>query len=291
MKQIRFSIVALALLAGFAANDAQGQTSEQALTFSVVGTCQGNPVVTTRASTVTKSTAVLTNIISSAMLVKSIALDLANTNWIGGTLIRKVDLTSGASIIVIRKIFNKTTNEVDVTSFFSGGLISYLTNYAVGATNGNDFGFTTNTLQTNAVALATNAAFALSYLNVTNNNAGVTNLLFEVPNQPYSPSIAPNPIVGFTSLLAATNGSNNLITINGLYFMSFRSTNISFNLFGYAAGGVAPVIGRNGVNHYAFPVSTLNFTGIGTCSLNTNQLSGPATGSFAAGLGAFSTVP
>src|SRR5206468_442347 len=103
-----------------------------------------NVVTNATTTNVTIRTAVLT----SANLVRALAADLgmdqgslaANTNLVGGRLIRKVDLNSGNENIVIRK----GTNEVDVTGFFTTVANNFNTSSEVTETQTKTTGTTTN---------------------------------------------------------------------------------------------------------------------------------------------------
>ena len=141
MKQVQF-LMALWLGTVAAAHCARGQTSLQRLSFSVFGQYQTNELATnsTRAATNRITTEVAKSVeISSANIVKAIAIDEFGTGWTNLTsasLVRETDFANGHSgaegIFLYRA--SPPTN-VNVSSYFS--FTNNLTNSFPAVTNFN----------------------------------------------------------------------------------------------------------------------------------------------------------
>src|ERR1700678_1545079 len=114
MKKMRCLFLVLALGFGWCSQRAQGQTSEQALSFSIICQYVTNNINTTNPTTkiVTQHFLEQTVFLSSANLVKAMAIDLVGTNWMrwaGSTIEYEVNMANGNQGIYLR-LNGKQTN-------------------------------------------------------------------------------------------------------------------------------------------------------------------------------------
>src|ERR1700722_15670472 len=143
MKQVQL-LIALIVGMGEAVPNAHSQTSQQKLTFSIFGQYQTNRFTTNSAHTQTNEMETINSmLISTACVVKAIAIDLAGpgwTNWANPSLVRETDLTNGVEGIFLVS----GTNSADVSKFFGGSFsddfTATVTNNFAGSPNFNNLG-------------------------------------------------------------------------------------------------------------------------------------------------------
>ena len=132
MKRIRFLLGGLVLIFGLMAIDARAQSTYQNIGFSVMAQYETDTNNVPGDPTLTNEYLHLI-LITSANVVKAIAVDQFGkpnwTNWSAATIVRRVNLTTGDERIYLN---NGGTNEVDVSSYFSG---SYVSNFTSGVSN------------------------------------------------------------------------------------------------------------------------------------------------------------
>ena len=220
MNKIRLSFFAVGAALALAAGGLHAQTSIQNLTFSLIGDFQTNTFTTNTSDGTPVSTnevlVVRPILFTTANVVKAIAVDLEgtnwdlegtdSTNWNGARLVREVNLTNGAEGIFLRK----GTNQINVSSFFRASFTNNFTGYL-----------------SNYLALVTNG-FTNSFTN------GFTN---SFPLQA--------AIIGGKISFDIDTGTNttNYKSSAGLYTLSFFSSNVQFNTFGFGSGVIANVGG------------------------------------------------
>jgi hypothetical protein len=176
MKKMRCLFLALALGFGWCSQRAQGQTSEQALSFSIICQYVTNNINTTNPTTkiVTQHFLEQTVFLSSANLVKAMAIDLVGTNWMrwaGSTIEYEVNMANGNQGIYLR-LNGKQTN---VSSFFGNNFTNIFSqnvsnvfsgvNYATSLPLGGD-----DNVQTNADITYANFTGNLAYLTFATGN-------------------------------------------------------------------------------------------------------------------------
>jgi hypothetical protein len=220
MKKMRCLFLVLALGFGLCAQRAQAQTSEQAMTFSII--CQ---YVTNNFDTTNLTTQIISHhfvldtvLLNSGNIAKAMAIDFMGTTnwtkWAGATIEYEVNMATGNQGIFLR-LDGKQTN---VSSFF-----------------GNCF---TNMFSQNVsnVFFGTNLATSLPLGGDPNDQTGTT--------------------------ITNANFSGNLA------YLTFVSSNMSFNLFGYSQGPV--VHGSGFLDHVLYEryLQEAEVVGSGTFSLN-----------------------
>src|ERR1017187_4346140 len=203
MKQVQILIAVLfgtLVLAG----DARGQILYQRLSFSIFGQYTTNVAVTnsTNPLSVNEANVLKTVLMTSANLVKAMALDFAGTNyasWTGSYLEREINMTNGAEGIFLCRTTAPVTN-YDVSRYFN---YSFTNNFASKAALGSHF-------------------------------AGITNFI-NTPRSFYPTNFSPanNPLVGDNIYLRKTGNITNTWSGSGLYYVEFYTTNLQFNLLGY----------------------------------------------------------
>jgi hypothetical protein len=219
MKNMRYFLLALALGFGLLPQCAKGQTTAQVMTFSII--CQ---YVTNTATNINVSTQrtnveqqVVTVLLSSANLVKAMAIDLLGTNW---------TKWQGAYLVYEQNL--QTTNQ---------GIYLRL-----------------NGLQTNVSSF-----FGDSFTNVfsqdVNNVFSATNYTTLPLNGGFDYDVR-----GVKSTYYTASGN--------LAYLSFSSTNTSFNIFGYSRGSLAEIVERYNRQLYTNTVNEAENIGAGTFSLN-----------------------
>jgi hypothetical protein len=125
MKKMRSLFLVLALGLGLCWQRAQGQTSAQTLTFSIICQYVTNTYTTNLSThTTNEDRHVVTVLLNSANLVKAMAADMFSTNWAtnwprwaGASIVYEKNLESGNQGIYLR-IAGRQTN---VSSFFTNG--------------------------------------------------------------------------------------------------------------------------------------------------------------------------
>jgi hypothetical protein len=144
MKRIGFLFAGLVLIFSLMAIDARAQSTRQTIAFSVLAEYETETNDVPSDPTLTDQYFHLL-LITGANVVKAIAVDQFGkpnwTNWSAATIVRRVNLTTGDERIYLN---NGGTNEVDVSSYFSG---SYVSNFTSGVSNA--FPAATNNFDTN----------------------------------------------------------------------------------------------------------------------------------------------
>lgn len=277
MNKIRISLIVAATSFLLMGGSLRAQTSIQHITLSLLGEYQTNTFFTNTTAFpdgpwTSQYSFIRPVLITTFNVMRSLALDLEGTNykiWNGSELLREVNLVDGTEGIFLRK----GTNQTNVSRFFEG---SYVDNFQSQVTN--------------------------AFPALTNNIAGLTNDLFEGnTNIPQTLLFhgwqrRPDPLV-------SNDTTTNFVSTAGIYFVSFNTTNIKFNLLGVGDGGstnlVGPVEGTAKTN-----IINSEFLGTaGTFFLNSssniydlgtnppNNVTGPMHGSFIVGPPVFSTIP
>lgn len=318
MKKFCFGFFATVAAMVFATN-ALAQTSIQRLHFSLLAYYQKD-VFTTNTSTsagpLTNQYSTLRNIlIGTGNIVKAMAVDLdgtntATNNWRGSELVREVNLVDGTEGIFLRKNGSQT----NVSSFFG---ITYSNNFQAGLFAGFPLvanGFTNVTypvgnlatnLETNAftnviVNTNTNCSTAEAFTNVFTNY--VTNVFDQGTGVTVTNNfMLENPLVrGSLQMTGPTNFETNIVGTAGLYFLSFNTTNLKFNILCVGTGSSTNVAGTIDGTHYARAVDYQTCGCAGDYYLNTTTnifdlgaeppvyVTGPLRGSFASGIPFFS---
>jgi hypothetical protein len=264
MKQVQLLMAVLfgtVILAG----NARGQILYQRLTFSIFGQYVTNEATTNSINplTVNETNVLKTVLISSASLVKAMALDFAGanyTNWTGSYLEREINMTNGAEGIFLYRTTAPATN-LDVSRYFN---LSF----------SNDFAYEPD---------------------LNSHFAGITNYV-NTPGYFYPANFSPanNPIVGDNVYVRKTGNITNTWSGSGLYYVEFYTTNLAFNLLGFGTSTSIDPVEHFDKLPYSNLVSTLEVAGVGTFAVNnattngsgvvvtTNYylISGPAHGSF-----------
>jgi hypothetical protein len=284
MNKIRFSFFAAGAALALAASGLHAQTSIQNLTFSLIGDFQTNTFTTNTSGGTPVSTnevlVVRPILFTTANVVKAIAVDLEgtnwdlegtdSTNWNGARLVREVNLTNGAEGIFLRN----GTNQINVSRYFgtsfTNNFTGYLSNYLVLVTNGFTNSFT---------------------------NSSTTNFANSFPLQA--------AIIGGKISFDTDTGTNttNYKSSAGLYTLSFFSSNVQFNTFGFGSGAIANVGGDIDGTHYERLINS-EVIGVAGASfyLNTTTnifdlganlptyIGGPLHGTITTGAGYFSDI-
>ena len=232
MKLIRLALATLALTLGLAALNASAQSSQQPLAFSILMEYQyeTNTVIDAGAETNNPST-LRTLLITPRDVLKAIGVDLFGkewTNWMGGSLVRRVNLTNGTEGIYLRN-GAKFTN---VSSFFGTSFTNDFSEGAPAAFPGltNSFspqlpifhGWVTN-------EGATNFTNIVSLSNVRFISLNTTNLKFNL----IGVNLAALRNGRFTNVAGTTDGVHYSLPVDSLLVSAVGDVyiNISTNLF------------------------------------------------------------
>jgi|GEM_PF-1639744 hypothetical protein len=262
MKQVPF-LIALCFGTMVAAMSAHGQISRQTLSFSIYAEYSTNKFSTNRATgLVTTNQVIKTALISTATVVRDIAVDLFGadyTNWTRASLLRETDADGHEGIFLYKA--SPPTN-VNVSSFFS---MSFKNDFTYGVTNN----FTPITNMHNITDFSDVPDYneiapapATNWSAITNFNFNVSNPIqegdFEIEKHGTNTEIVTN----FTVYAPASVS---------LCYISLNTANLQFNLIGYGTAGATLLIGRLGAApaRYTNLVQTLTFTcGVGTYRAN-----------------------
>jgi len=118
MNKMRSVFLVLALGLGLCSQRAQGQTTAETMTFSIICQYVTNTYVTNLSTqTVVKTQHVVTVLLNSANLVKAMAIDMLGakwTNWAGASIVYEQNAITGNTGIYIRLLGRQT----NVSSFF-----------------------------------------------------------------------------------------------------------------------------------------------------------------------------
>jgi hypothetical protein len=258
MKKMRYLFLVLALGFGLCAQRAQSQTVGQPMTFSII--CQYvTNIYTTNASTkeIYQNQLLTTVLLSSANLIKAMIVDTFWRNnattwqsnftyWSASTLSYEENMITGNQGIYLVH----GTNQLNVTSFFGTNI------------------FSTNSVANMFAQDATNVFSGTIYPAISTN--GYANLLSGAGSTNFDDAIIPDstlPLSGgygfFYTNSPAT--SNNYAAYDNLAYLTFNSSNISFNLFGYSQGAL--VIAAYD-NNLLGKVDQGQIVGAGTFNLN-----------------------
>jgi hypothetical protein len=273
MNKIRFGFFAAGAALALAAGGLHAQTSIQRLTFSLVGEYQTNIFFTNSDNPplTNEDSRICPILVTAANVIKALAVDLEGTNyatWTGSELVREINLTNGNEGIFLRKAGNQT----NVSSFFDG---SYSNNFTAGLSN--------------------------AFPALTNNISGLTNDIYASTGNP-SPEVELEQ--GWRRMSDPTNITTNFVSTAGLYFISFNTTNLKFNLVGAGDGVATNVAGRNdGTLYERTNIHSMYLGTAGAFYLNTATniyntgtnppvyVTGPMHGTFSVGQPWFSTIP
>jgi len=123
---------------------AQAQTTAQTMTFSIICQYVTNTYTTNLSTqTVTQNPRVLTVLLDSANLVKSMAVDLFNTNWTKwqfASIVYEQNQESGNQGIFLRYWGNQTNvSSFFINSFSSNGFANMFSQDVAGAFNGTNY--------------------------------------------------------------------------------------------------------------------------------------------------------
>ena len=281
MNKIRFSFFAAGAALALAASGLHAQTSIQNLTFSLVGEFQTNTFTTNTSGGTPVSTnevlVVRPILLTTAYMVKAIAVDLEgtnwdlegtdSTNWAGARLVREVNLTNGAEGIFLRRGTTQTNVSRFFSTSFTNNFTGYLSNYLGLVTN--DF---TNTFT----------------------NSSPTNFTNWFPPQ--------GALIGGKLYIDPTGATTNYKTSAGLYTLSFFTSNVQFNTFGVGAGVIANVRGQINGALYERLINSESIGMAGAFYINTTSnifdlgtnlpsyIGGPLHGGITTGAGSFSDI-
>lgn len=248
--RFRFAIAALACILSSVA--LRAQTALQRMTFSLQGQYQTN-IFSTNSDNLTNVLSDIHTIrIGTGELIKALAIDLEGTNWTkfnGGNLYYAINLTNGLEGMILRN----GTNEADVSSFFQG---SFSNNFTALLTNE----FPSLNGETNLAMVFTNVVTNIS------TNGGVTNIFTNVFTN--STAAVPNTIAIETPLYHGWRRQQSDLIVNtnfsvtsGLYFFSFSTTNLKFNLLGVGPGASSNLVRTVDGTTYSFTNLTSEFVG------------------------------
>ena len=199
MKKMRCLFLVLALGLGLCSQRAQGQTTAETMTFSII--CQ---YVTNTYSTnysplvINKFQHVITVLLDSANLAKAMEVDLFGakwTNWQGASIVYEQNMITGNQGIYLRWA-GKQTN---VSSFF------------------------TNSFSTNGFANMFSQDVASAF-NGTNYAVSGTNDLL--------------PLIGGNVSEELDSTNSNFNVSDNLAYLTFSSSNTSFTFFGFSQGAL-----------------------------------------------------
>jgi hypothetical protein len=281
MNKIRLSFFAAGAALALAAGGLHAQTSIQNLTFSLIGEYQTNTFTTNTSDGTPVSTnevlVVRPILLTTAYMVKAIAVDLEgtnwdvegpdSTNWNGARLVREVNLTNGAEGIFLRK----GTRQINVSSFFRTSFTNNFTGYL-----------------SNYLGLVTND-FTNSFT-----NSSTTNFTNGFPPQA--------AIIGGKVYFRPATNTTNYNSSAGLYAVSFFTSNVQFNTFGVGSGVIANVGGDIDGTHYESLINSETIGMAGAFYLNTTSnifdlgtnlptyIGGPLHGGINTGAGYFSDI-
>jgi len=252
MKKMRSLFLVLALGFGLCAERAQGQTSEQVMTFSIICQYVTNTYTTnTATSTRTRSGQLTTVLINSGNIAKAIAIDLFGTNWTKwnpANICYEVNLSTGNQGIYLRH----GSSQTNVSSFFLNTFTNMFSQDVGNVFAGTNFAAGTNNYIGMNYALGTNYFLGTNY-DVEDTGGTI-------------------PLIGgygYYRPIADTSPSNTDYTAFGdLAYMAAASSNISFNLYGYSQGALVTVAGYYSNKLYRMKVDHGYITGAGTFSLN-----------------------
>jgi hypothetical protein len=220
MNKIRFSFFVAGAVLTLAVGSLRAQTSIQQITFSLLGQYQTNILGTNTANAagpLTNQDAFIHDVlITTHSVIKALALDVDGlnwTNWILGNLVREVNLTNGHEGIFLRYGAMQT----NVSSYFGG---SFSNNFTAGLTS--------------------------AFPGLTNNISGLTNNIYGSTND--LPQFQVDR--GWLIMADPTNTTTNFFRTGGLYFISFNTTNLKFNVVGVGDGTITNVGGDvNGTSY------------------------------------------
>lgn len=238
MNRIRIGFLIACAAFFTASSHLHAQTAVQRITVSLIGQYQTNAFFTNLPSAPNSWTSehslLRTVLITTANVIKSLAVDIDNTsftNWTGSVLVREVNLTNGHSGIFLRKGVNQT----NVSSFFGN---SFSNDFMAGLSN--------------------------AFPGYTNNISGQTNGLLTGTNVPIPQTQIFRGYLN-TDPVGSTNIVTNYTTTSGLYFISLNTTNIKFNVVGVGSGAITRISGGTSPG---FPIASPLIGAAGSYYLN-----------------------
>jgi hypothetical protein len=277
MNKIRNSFFVAGAALALASSGLHAQTSIQRIGISLVGEYQTNTFYTNAAYPDGPWTSEFAYIrpvlVTTANVIRAMAVDMLGTNytiWNGSELVREVNLTNGSEGIFLRK----GNNQTNVSSFFGG---SYSNNFMAGLSN--------------------------AFPALTNNISGLSTNVYPTTNTPIPQTLLYHGWLRRPDPTDTTNTTNDFVSTGGLYFISFNTTNIKFNLVAVGDGSVTKVTGHVDGTLYETNIDSEYLGTAGTFYLNTasniydtgtnlpTYYTGPMRGTFNTGKPSFSTIP